>query len=77
MESPYQELLDSVGSERLAFLTDNILSIMYSQQRIKLSIEKVADMLALVMRLKENGITAQQQQQLVSGYWEGKVKASN
>jgi hypothetical protein len=65
-----------VGQERLAFLTDNILSIMY-QQRLKLSIGKVAEMLGLVMRLKESGITAQQQQQLVSEYWRGKVQASN
>lgn len=65
-----------MGQERLAFLTDNILSIMY-QQRLKLSIGKVAEMLGLVMRLKESGITAQQQQQLVSEYWRGKVQASN
>lgn len=75
LESPYPELLESVGQERLAFLTDNILSIMY-QQRLKLSIGKVAEMLGLVMRLKDCGITAQQQQQLVSDYWRGKVQTS-
>lgn len=47
------------------------------QQRLKLSIGKVAEMLGLVMRLKESGITAQQQQQLVSEYWRGKVQTSN
>ena len=63
LESPYPELLENVGQERLALLTDNILSIMY-QHRLKLSIGKVAEMLGLVMRLKDSGRTSMQQQQL-------------